>query len=149
MQQLQYHLSAITHGLMNGNSKRLHKGNKKYSLTANPKSNFMGIIIPQMWYKTPSCQNPDSDMEMYQRKGNERKSRGPKIQFPCSQPNKIVALPKHEGPLLCLPLCVLDVIQPRRILLVLIIQTGTSSCKDHLCCCKGGTSKQPNKIAFS
>lgn len=46
MQQLQYHLSAITHGLMNGNSKRLHKGNKKYSLTAKPKSKFMGIIIP-------------------------------------------------------------------------------------------------------
>ena len=129
--------------LMNGNSKRLHNKKKKVLLiTHKAKRRILlrlELRLPLVFSSCQNYSNVDSDMEMYQRKGNERKSWGPKIQFPCS-PNKIVAHGKRRQ------------LRPRRHSAwknftnldnpdrYIITQRWSSA---------AATSKQPNKIAFS
>ena len=122
--------------LMNGNSKRLHN-KKRRSCLSLTKPSVVEFYCDWNVQNTKvafslgfSCQNSkvDSDMEICIKEKEMKENLG-------GQKSNFLVAPTKSSPglILCCQL-VLDVIQPERILLILIIQTGTSSCKDPLRC---------------
>ena len=118
--------------LMNGNSKRLHNKKRMSYLSLTKRRTLLRYVqnTKVAFSLGFSCQNSkvDSDMEICIKEKEMKENLG-------GQKSNFLVAPTKSSPGLILCCClVLDVIQPQRILLILIIQTGTSSCKDPLRC---------------